>query len=242
MGNPEPIETTLFGRTVTYSRRPSTRARYFRLWASPQTGLVVTVPAHREHDAAGLDRFLRRHARWIVRQADWLDGCAARAPKRWPYGPTLPYCGEEHPVVVEPTRRRSEVERTVEGRLVVRMRQPGVEGARRLLKRWFLGEALRRLDARVRLWGGQVGVGWRRVTVRDQRRRWGSCSSTGCLSFNYRLIMAPPAVLDYVVIHELAHRCHLNHSERFWALVASHCPDYAASLAWLKSHGPYLGV
>lgn len=177
-----------------------------------------------------------------MRQADWLERSAARAPKRWPYGPTLPYCGQEHAIVLEQTGQRSGVERMAEGRLVVRMREPGIDGARRLLKRWFRQEALRRLDTRVQLLGEAVGVNWRRVIVRDQRRRWGSCSATGCLSFNYRLIMAPPAVLDYVVIHELAHRSHLNHSDRFWALVAAHCPDYAVWLAWLKSHGPYLGI
>ena len=236
------IDTVVLGRRITYALRPSTRARHVRIWASPPTGFVLTVPVHREHDTAGIQRFLRRHARWIVRQAAWLETFAARASKRWPYGSTLPYCGEEHPVVLERTGRRSGVERTAEGRLVVRMREPGIEGARRLLKRWFIVEALRRLDARVRLFGEMVGVKWRRVAVRDQRRRWGSCSSAGSLSFNYRLIMAPPQVLDYVVIHELAHRCHLNHSRRFWSLVAVHCPDYSASLAWLKSHGPYLGV
>ena len=78
--------------------------------------------------------------------------------------------------------------------------------------------------------------------MRDQRRRWGSCSVEGNLNFNYRLVMAPPEVLDYVVIHELMHRRQLNHSRRFWALVSEHCPGYRDAIAWLKTYGPYLAV
>ena len=75
------------------------------------------------------------------------------------------------------------------------------------------------------------------ITVRDQKSRWGSCSSRGTLSFNYRLIFAPPAVLDYVVVHELCHLTHMNHSKDFWNMVASVMPDYKVYKKWLKEHG-----
>ncbi len=75
------------------------------------------------------------------------------------------------------------------------------------------------------------------ITIRDQKTRWGSCSSRGTLSFNYRLIFAPPAVLDYVVVHELCHLTHMNHSADFWNLVGSVMPDYKQHRKWLKEHG-----
>lgn len=75
------------------------------------------------------------------------------------------------------------------------------------------------------------------VTIRDQKTRWGSCSSRGTLSFNYRLIFAPPAVLDYVVVHELCHLTHMNHSKEFWNLVGTVMPDYKTHRKWLKEHG-----
>jgi len=75
------------------------------------------------------------------------------------------------------------------------------------------------------------------ITIRDQKTRWGSCSSRGTLSFNYRLIFAPPAVLDYVVVHELCHLTHMNHSADFWNKVASVMPDYKQHRKWLKEHG-----
>lgn len=75
------------------------------------------------------------------------------------------------------------------------------------------------------------------ITVRNQKTRWGSCSQTGTLSFNYRLMMAPPVVIDYVIIHELCHLTHLNHSKAFWDKLASILPDYASQKQWLKEHG-----
>lgn len=75
------------------------------------------------------------------------------------------------------------------------------------------------------------------ITIRDQKSRWGSCSGTGTLSFNYRLMMAPPKILDYVVVHELCHLTHMNHSKDFWNMVESILPDYKESRQWLKEHG-----
>ncbi len=87
-----------------------------------------------------------------------------------------------------------------------------------------------------------TGGNYSRITIRDQKTRWGSCSSTGTLSFNYRLMFAPPRVLDYVVVHELCHLTHMNHSRDFWNLVASVMPDYKQYKAWLKEHGQELNI
>lgn len=80
------------------------------------------------------------------------------------------------------------------------------------------------------------------ITVRDQKTRWGSCSSRGTLSFNYRLIFAPPRILDYVVVHELCHLTHMNHSKDFWNMVASVMPDYKTCRKWLRDHGEELSL
>lgn len=87
-----------------------------------------------------------------------------------------------------------------------------------------------------------TGGSYSRITVRDQKTRWGSCSSTGTLSFNYRLMFAPPRVLDYVVIHELCHLTHMNHSREFWNLVASVMPEYKIHRNWLKELGQELHI
>lgn len=90
---------------------------------------------------------------------------------------------------------------------------------------------------RVSYFSHVLGVSYGKITIRDQKTRWGSCSSKGNLSFNWRLILAPPNVLDYVVVHELCHRKEMNHSQRFWALVESVMPEYREYRKWLKENG-----
>jgi len=94
--------------------------------------------------------------------------------------------------------------------------------------------------ARAAHWAALMGVTFGRVTVRDQRTRWASCSREGNLSFNWRLTLAPPETLDYVVVHELAHRLEMNHSRRFWAHVEKHFPDHRVHRRWLRKNGEAL--
>ncbi len=98
------------------------------------------------------------------------------------------------------------------------------------------------IPKRVAYYAGLLGVDYNTITIRDQKTRWGSCSSKGNLSFSWRLILAPPKVLDYVVVHELCHRREMNHSPRFWALVESIIPDYKTHRKWLKENGEKLSI
>lgn len=93
------------------------------------------------------------------------------------------------------------------------------------------------IPKRVAYYASLLGVDYATISIRDQKTRWGSCSSKGNLSFSWRLILAPPKVLDYVVVHELCHRKEMNHSGRFWALVQSMIPDYQIHRKWLKDYG-----
>ncbi len=96
------------------------------------------------------------------------------------------------------------------------------------------------LPGRVAHFASIMGVRYGRITIRSQHSRWGSCSAQGNLNFNCLLLLAPPEVLDYVVVHELCHRKEMNHSERFWAEVAKYCPDYKIHKKWLKDKGSSL--
>lgn len=97
--------------------------------------------------------------------------------------------------------------------------------------------ALKRIRERLDYYAPRVGAAPGRVAIREQKSRWGSCSRKGNLNFNWKLIMAPPQALDYVVVHELCHLHEFNHSPRFWALVAAQMPDYEVWKKWLKTHG-----
>jgi hypothetical protein len=108
------------------------------------------------------------------------------------------------------------------------------------LTAWYRRRAAQVIARRVALYAPRIGVSPTRITIRDARTRWGSCSPTGALSFSWRLLMAPPAVLDYLVVHELCHLKRADHSPRFWALVEAHCPGFRARRAWLRDHGDIL--
>lgn len=107
---------------------------------------------------------------------------------------------------------------------------------------WLRDQARRHFGRRLEVLAPAMGVAYQRLTVRGQTSRWGSCSTRGNLSLNWKLLLTPPQVLDYVLIHELAHLREPNHSPRFWALVAGHCPEHARHRRWLREHAYLLRV
>lgn len=111
---------------------------------------------------------------------------------------------------------------------------------RAALEKRYIEAAKEYFPKRVAFFQPMTGGVCRRITIRDQKTRWGSCSAKGTLSFNWRLMLAPPRVLDYVVVHELCHLTHMNHSPAFWQAVEQVCPDYHALRKWLKEHGQEL--
>ena len=112
----------------------------------------------------------------------------------------------------------------------------------RTIKQWYVQGARKRLAQRVERWSGIAGWAPTGVLVRDQRRRWASCSASGVLRFNWRVLMAPPALIDYVVLHELVHLRIRLHSPAFWSEVARLMPDYRARRASLKELGAWLAL
>jgi predicted metal-dependent hydrolase len=108
------------------------------------------------------------------------------------------------------------------------------------LEAWYREQARSEVKRAVVREAPRLGVTYTRITIRDQLTRWGSCSKAGVLSFNWRLILAPPAILTYVVVHELCHRIHHDHSAGFWAAVAAARPTYEEERGWLAEHGPEL--
>ncbi|WP_296836127.1 M48 family metallopeptidase [Butyrivibrio sp.] len=116
------------------------------------------------------------------------------------------------------------------------------EAERTLLEKRYKKAASDFFPLRVQHFEKIMGVHHKKIVIRDQKTRWGSCSTSGTLSFNWRLIMAPPEVLDYVVVHELAHFTHMDHSKAFWATVESVMPDYDRHRKWLNEHGQELRI
>jgi predicted metal-dependent hydrolase len=145
-------------------------------------------------------------------------------------GDTVPYLGTT--LVVVPQAGRT--------RVVQRdhtLMSPVGEAQTPALERWYRRMARSEIAPRVARAAAQLGSSYTTLSIRGQRTRWGSCSASGALSFNWRLLLAPEPVLNYVVWHEVCHLEAMDHSPRFWALVGAHCPDHREHAAWLRRHG-----
>lgn len=233
------------GGPVAYTLRHSTRARTLRAVIHPERGIVVTVPATRvgrvdgERRAAeflGLrESWIRRH---LARHADEAAVLAARGGAR--DGGHIPFLGELHAVHVVPAVSgvtRSDVVHLAESReLIVHRVARERRSDAAVMEAWLRTQARTAIDAAVLRHAAVLSVTPTSVTVRDQRTRWGSASRQGRLSFSWRLILAPPAALETVVVHELAHLRIFGHGPRFWQMVASRQEDHRTWRRWLHDH------
>ncbi len=180
---------------------------------------------------------LEEGRRFAAGRAQWLRRRLAELPPRVPFaaGSMIPVLGVPHRVRHEPGTRGGV--RRAAGELIVS--GPVAELPRRL-EAWLKAEARRLLGARARSAAARLGRDPPPIGVRDPATRWGSCSAQGKLSFSWRLMMAPEAVLEYVVAHEVAHLEHANHGPRFWRLVDELCPGWSEARRWLRRHGAAL--
>jgi predicted metal-dependent hydrolase len=212
---------------VEYTVRRSTRARRVRVSVDPHAGVQVTLPQRAaEREAALAVAELRP---WIERRL--RDQDAARERTAVPAG-HVPFLGEHLRLVPEAGRTRAH--RRGDDLLV-----PATD-ARPAVERWYRRTARAEVAPRLDEAAAALGRRYTRLTIRDQRTRWGSCSTTGAMSFNWRLLLGPEEVLDYVVWHEACHLAVHDHSARFWALLERHRPGYRAPQRWLRQNGSAL--
>ncbi len=215
------------GRQVDVTIRLNPRARRLIVKVHPSTGEVTVVAPSRK----GLDRaleFARGEEAWIARQLAEVPRPVILVP-----GVVIPFRGREH-IIRQGEGGPAPV--WVENEYVIRVSGRREHAARRLLD-FLKREARRTLEARTLEYAARVGTQPRRISVRDTASRWGSCSVARSISFSWRLILAPPFVLDYVVAHEVAHMREMNHGPRFWKIVRDLVDDAKRPQAWLRKHG-----
>ena len=209
--------------------RPNPRAKRLILRIDPKSGApVITAPHLRDLKAA--EKFVKAKAGWIEAQLTRQSNGTALTP-----GAIIPFHGAPH-MLLRSADTRGPVRR-IEGE-PDQLDSPGAEityGDR--IERYLKLEAKRTLSERVDVHAERLKVDPQRITIRDTRSRWGSCSAKGHLSFSWRLILAPTRVLDYVAAHEVAHLIEMNHSSRFWDLVEQTYGPYTQARNWLKQHG-----
>jgi predicted metal-dependent hydrolase len=212
---------------IPYTVRRSTRARRVRVNVHAHSGVEVVLPARApERAAAAAVGELRP---WIERRLSEAQQTLARIAER---GATVPYL--DATLQLQPQAGRQRVHRRGE-RLLVPEGDP-----RPALERYYRRAARLEIAPRLDRATALAGVPYRDLTIRAQRTRWASCSATGRMSFNWRLLLAPERVLDYVVWHEVCHLQILDHSPRFWALLERHWPRYREDRDWLHRHGATL--
>lgn len=234
-------EITLGGKKVVYTVRESRRARTLRLKISVRDGLEVVIPPGAK--SQDVEAALLNHARWILKH--YPQAVAERpAERKLISGEKLLYLGQERVLDVGIKPRGKAISVLLDGdRLNVRLPAgtPATQDTiRAALESWYRAQAKDFIVPRVAELAKQHGFQYGRVTIKGQSTRWGSCSSQRNLNFNWRLMFAPTAAIDYVIIHELCHLQELNHSRRFWTLVARFCPDYRRWVKWFKANGERL--
>ena len=230
---PERFEVATEDGVVAVDLRRHPRARNYTLRvAGPSRPAVLTMPKRGSLNEAR--KFLDRHSGWLRSQIERLPPATAIAD-----GQPFPLRGVLYTIRHNPAARGTV---TVEGDCEVPIL--AVAGDARHLRRRLLDfmkrEAKKDLEWAVIRHSLAIGARSRAIRLRDQTSRWGSCSPDGHLSFSWRLIMAPPFVLDYLAAHEVAHLREHNHSQRFWRLCESLCPETAAARRWLLHNGPAL--
>lgn len=236
---------------VELRRHPAARRFTLRI-SQARRAVVLTVPER--CSLADAETFVRRNAAWVHSHLSDLPTAVPFAD-----GVTIPFRGQPHGVrftcgprrtgVVEVIAARHELpcERLAHAKSVAS--EADDEGlptllvhgrpthAPRRLRDWLVNTARNDLSAAVQRHARTLQLTPRRISVRDQSSRWGSCSSSGALSFSWRLVLAPPLVLDYVAAHEVAHLKEMNHSSRFWDLVQITMPRMDEARVWLREHG-----
>jgi predicted metal-dependent hydrolase len=214
--------------------RESSRARTTRVIVGPRRPLEVIVA--RGTSDSRIDAFLESKRRWITDKIASARAIAARPAQLGLERPGIAWLGGD-PLPLERLNGRRAIAELVDGRVVLRGPADAVPAA---LERWYRREARRRILDVVERDAARLGLEFNSIGIRDPKTRWGSCSRRGNLSFSWRLLLAPPEVLEYVAVHELLHLREPNHTKAFWRLVEAARPGWQEQARWLREHGQEL--
>jgi len=216
-----------FHPTILHSRRKT-----FSIEIRHDGSLVVRAPLR--STPAQIEQILQKKAKWIQSKQEQVRAALAakRQPRQWIEGEEFLYLGAGYPLHLEEGVRRMELR---DG--LFRLPKAALPQAESIFERWYRMQARTVLNERVELYARQHGFDYRQVRIGSARTRWGSCGAKGTLNFTWRLVMAPLEVIDYVVVHELAHLGIKNHGKAFWEKVADLMPDYQVRRNWLKQNG-----
>ncbi len=211
------------------------RRKTFALMIKSDGTLVVRAPL--AATSVQIERIVQQKADWIQKkQAEVKQRQSQSPPKQFSSGETFLFLGAEYPLVIAQKQSRP----LVLTHSYFHLSHSALPRAREVFTHWYQQQARQIFTERAAFYAAHNGLDYKSIRITSARTRWGSCSSKGNLSFTWRLVMAPPQVIDYVVAHELAHLQVRNHSPAFWQKVKTIMPDYLQYRRWLDAHGHLL--
>lgn len=223
----------LLGESVEYEVRRSDQATQPRIDVGIR-GVTVVIPAGSSRDPEDL---LAENAAWVLEKRGEFDQYRKQIPNRqFEAGEEFPFLGEPHEIVVE-TRSTNEVE---DGTFRLAKHHVEQTSVRRALETLYRRKAREQFEDLADHYADEMDVEYDKIEIRNQRTKWGSCSASGTLGLNWRLMMAPPEIIVYLVVHEVAHLREPNHDDSFWELVGAHDSDYREHADWLEEHSAQL--
>ena len=237
-------QLNLPGQSVTYSVRTSKRAKRISVRYGYDTGLEVVYPVGIIEPIP--EELLRDKSEWIIAAKEKVRAARKKIPRRkYIEGETYLFLGTAYRLRLTVNALQNQAKATLgDYELVLATSDPrywdDLASKRRAIENFYREEAKCYLPRRVSELAKRHGFEYNNIRIKNQKTRWGSCSVKRNINLNLRLMMAPDAAIDYVIMHELCHLREMSHSQAFWRLVESYCPDYQYWKTWFKQHGPSL--
>lgn len=232
----------LEGHAIPYRLRRSNRARRIRIRFMPQSGFEIVFP--KEQTKSDAMAFFQQNQAWVLKT--WVEAQAKRImavrEQRFVDGAEWLYLGDKITLKLQEDGEAARFSLR-DSRLEIVLPQQLHDDQsllRDIVEAFYRLQAKRYLPPRTRQLAQLHGFSFNQLRIKNQKTRWGSCSAKRNINLNLRLMMAPCAAIDYVIIHELCHLRELNHSPAFWAIVESYCPAFRHWRAWFRQHGPRL--
>ena len=191
-----------------------------------------------------IQQLLIKRSKWISQQLQQQASQPKIDPKQYVDGTQISYLGKRYRLNIITSSTKGSRARLKAGQLIVELSnaQESSDATKTVVGQWYQQRAEERLPKIVAKLSKEIGVDYGDIEIRYFKSRWGSCRADGRLQFNWRLMMAPPQIIEYVVVHELCHRIHLNHSRMFWREVEQQMSDYKQNRKWLKARGHLLAL
>ncbi len=214
-----------------------TRRRTLELQITPMATVIVRAPKHTPVEI--IHKFIDRKSKWIINKQSFIQAnLSKRTEHCYESGEKFSYLGQKYGLTIVPEQKQKIMFNGYEFLLSAKNKHHG----KKIFEKWYRAEAYRTIKERVAYFANITGLYPGGIKITGAKKRFGSCSPHNDLCFTWRLILAPLSVIDYVVVHELAHLAERNHSKRFWDKVRMYLPNYKEERNWLKSNSMMLSL